>query len=351
MKIGLMSLWNAANGASIHAELVGRAWVEQGHEIRVFSARKHPDARSTSQLDEDYVSRHFTVDEVTPLCRASSFDPAPLLEEDYEVFVAENVERLPAERLLEFFPEIKRKAIAVNVVHEPQPPADPLYYKLKWDAIVCFDHRYEEYLTRFFPREIIHVIPYPYHALMLGNKIEARRKLNIPLDKKIVFTFGIRARCISFLPPILAEVNQRVPLRYVVVAHPNSKVENICGSQKDYEFMDLQVRSLTLKEVYDYLYASDAHLIHRQLIDEKRVVVSSTVFQTLGSGCPILFNESRYVEQHGEEISKYKDAEDLKVKLEEILKNGSNSEKIKPILERQNSDMIAQRFIELFSKL
>jgi len=30
MKIGMMCLWNAANGPSIHAELVGRAWVELG---------------------------------------------------------------------------------------------------------------------------------------------------------------------------------------------------------------------------------------------------------------------------------------------------------------------------------
>jgi hypothetical protein len=351
MKIGIMSLWNAANGASIHAELVGRAWVKQGHKLRVFSARKHPDARSTSQPDEDYVARHFAVDQVAPFCRASSFDPTPLLDEDYEVFVAENVERLPAEKILELFPIIKKKAITINVVHEPSPPIDPLYYRLKWNAIVCFDHRYKEYLTKFFPQEIIHVIPYPYHVLMLGNKIEARGRLNLPLDKKIIFSFGIRARCISFLPPILEEVNQRLPLRYIVVAHPESKVENICGSSKDYEFMDLQVKSLPLNEVYDYLHAADVHLIHRELIDEKRVVVSSTVFQTLGSGCPILFNESRYVEQHGEEISKYKDAEDLKVKLEGILKNGSNSEKIKPILERQNSDVIAQRFIELFRKL
>jgi hypothetical protein len=28
MKIGMMCLWNAANGPSIHAELVGRAWVK-----------------------------------------------------------------------------------------------------------------------------------------------------------------------------------------------------------------------------------------------------------------------------------------------------------------------------------
>jgi len=79
MKIGMMCLWNAANGPSIHAELVGRAWVKLGHQLRVFSATEHPDARPTLQRDEDFVIRHFSVDEVIPITRAICFDPSPLL--------------------------------------------------------------------------------------------------------------------------------------------------------------------------------------------------------------------------------------------------------------------------------
>lgn len=60
----MMCLWNGANGPSIHAELVGRAWVKLGHQLRVFSAKKHPDARPTFQKDEDFVIRHFSVDEI-----------------------------------------------------------------------------------------------------------------------------------------------------------------------------------------------------------------------------------------------------------------------------------------------
>ena len=100
MKIGMMCLWNAANGPAIHAELVGKAWVKLGHKLRVFSAEKHPDARPTLQKDEDFVIRHFRVNEVIPFTRAASFDPSPLLNEEYEVFVAQNVERLPADKLL-----------------------------------------------------------------------------------------------------------------------------------------------------------------------------------------------------------------------------------------------------------
>ena len=132
MKIGMICLWNAANGPSIHAELLGRAWVKLGHQLKVFSATKHPDARPTFQEDEDFVIRHFRIDEVIPFTRATSFDPSPLLNEEYEIFVAQNVERLPAEKLLEVFPQIKKRAVTVQVVHEGKAPEDPLYYKFDW---------------------------------------------------------------------------------------------------------------------------------------------------------------------------------------------------------------------------
>ncbi|HJH27727.1 MAG TPA: hypothetical protein C5S37_13420 [Methanophagales archaeon] len=37
MKIGMMSSWNVPCGVAVHAELLGRAWVEMGHELKVFA--------------------------------------------------------------------------------------------------------------------------------------------------------------------------------------------------------------------------------------------------------------------------------------------------------------------------
>jgi hypothetical protein len=235
MKIGMMCLWNAANGPSIHAELVGRAWVKLGHKLKVFSAEKHPDARPTLQKDEDFVIRHFSVNEVSPFTRAASFDPSPLLNEEYEVFVAQNVERLPADKLLEVFPEIKKKAVTVQVVHEGKAPEDPLYYKLDWDAIVCFDQRYKDYLAKSFSAERIHMTPYPYHPLELGNKGKARERQDFPLDKKIVFSFGFRLKDIVSVLPALKDVDKEYPLRYVIIANPGSEVDELREAQKIYD--------------------------------------------------------------------------------------------------------------------
>ncbi|MHC1567914.1 MAG: glycosyltransferase family protein [Candidatus Syntropharchaeia archaeon] len=351
MKIGMMTLWNAANGPSIHAELVGRAWVKLGNQLKIFSAKKHPDARPTLQRDEDFVIRHFSVDEVVPFTRASFFDPDPLLNEDYDIFVAQNVERLPAERLFEVYPEIKGKAVTVQVVHEGKPPEDPLYYRFDWDAIVCFDHRYKEFLVRFFPVEKIRIIPYPCHPLKLGDKVEARKKLHLPLDKKIVFSYGFRPKDVMAVLPSLKEVAEEYPLRYVIVANPESEVGELQETKDEYDFVDLQVRPLPLEELYTYLHASDVLLIHRESSKKYKAVISSSVCQTLGSGCPILFHESNYVELHGKEIVKYRDFEEMKLKLVELFEGKFDINRVKSFLEKYNAERIARRFLQLFEEL
>lgn len=347
----MMCLWNAANGPSIHAELVGRAWVKLGHKLRVFSAEKHPDARPTLQKDEDFVIRHLRVNEVIPFTRAASFDPSPLLNEEYEVFVAQNVERLPADKLLEVFPKIKKKAVTVQVVHEGKAPEDPLYYKFDWDAIVCFDQRYRDYLVKSFSAERIHTIPYPYHQIELGDKGDAQKKLEFPLDKKIVFSFGFRPKDIVSVLPALKDVDNEYPLRYVIIANPESEVDELREAQKTYDFIDLQVRPLAQDELYTYLHASDALLIHRESSQKYKAVVSSSVCQVLGSGCPILFHESNYVELHGDEIVKYRDFEDMKVKLIDIFGGKFDLNKVKAFLKEHNAENIAKRFVLLFEEL
>ncbi len=351
MKIGMMCLWNAANGPAIHAELIGRAWIHSGHQLTVFSSVRHPDARPTFQKDEDFVIRHFSVDEVIPFTRASSFDPSPLLNEEYTVFVAQNLERLPAEKLIEIFPRVKEKAVSVQVVHEGKAPEDPLFYRFDWDAIVCFDQRYREYLVRFFPEEKIRMIPYPCHPVRFGEKNEARSKLGLPLNDKIVFSFGFRPEDIASVLPALEDLAKDYPLRYVTVANPQSDLAELHRAKERYRFIDFQVRPLTLEELYTYLHASDVMLVHRESSTKYHAVVSSSVCQVLGSGCPILFHESNYVELHGDEIVKYRDFDDMKVKLVDLFQNKFDLSSVKAYLEIHSAERIAERYFQLFEEL
>lgn len=349
MKIGMMSLWNAANGPSIHAEFIGREWIKSEHSLVVFSARKHPDFRPTQQEDEDFIIRHFDVSKISPLTKAASFDPTPLLEEDYEIFVAQNVERLPTKELLDIFPKIREKATTVQVVHEGSSPKDPLFYKFNWDAIVCFDQRYKHFLVKFFPKEIIHMIPYPCHPLKLGDKKKARRKLGLSLDEKIVFSFGFSTNIIPVLLT-LEDVAKRYNLRYLITVNPGGNADVLREVEKRYNFVDLKVKALSINELYTYLNASDVLLIHKES-SRYKAVISSTVCQTLGSGCPILFHDSNYVELHGNEIVKYRSLDDLKLKLVDLFHGKFDIEKIESYLRENNASRIADRFIQLFEKV
>jgi len=61
-KIALMSPWNAACGVSVHAELIGRGWIKQGHELKVFAPQTYEDDNTYMWFDKDepFVTRNFS---------------------------------------------------------------------------------------------------------------------------------------------------------------------------------------------------------------------------------------------------------------------------------------------------
>ncbi|GAI14837.1 unnamed protein product, partial [marine sediment metagenome] len=212
--------------------------------------------------------------------------------------------------------------------------------------------RYKDYLIKSFPAERIHMISYPYHPLKLGNKEEVRRKLRLPRDEKIVFSFGFRSKDVISALPYLNELTQEYPLRYVVIVNPQSELDELYQAKKKYNFIDLKVKALPLDKLYDYLHASDVLLIHRESSQKYPAVVSSSVCQLLGSGCPILFHQSNYVELHGNEIIKYRGFEDMKTKLIELFQGKLfNLTRIKDFLKDYEAERIAERFIKLFKEL
>jgi len=137
VKVAILSRWNTACGVSLHAELVGREWVKEGHSLTVFAPNN-----------------------IRP--------------------VGEDEEWVPLEPLIRCFSQIKKKAKTVYVVHERRPPTNPLFYQFDWDAIVCFDDRYKSQWLSRFDEAKIHIIPYPTGYLCKGDKQKARGELNLP---------------------------------------------------------------------------------------------------------------------------------------------------------------------------
>ena len=278
MKIGIMSRWNAACGVSAHAELMGRAWVEMGDKVTVFAPLEHRSTIATNK-DEPYVIRCYRLNsyysKLKPWKDAPGyFNPKPFLENDYDLFVAQNLEILPMRPLLEIYSRIREKAKTLLVIHEGKLPRDSCFYKFDWDRIICFDERYKRFLVKAFPEEKIKIIPYPCHPMKFGDKVKSRKELELPLDKKIILNYGIGVYRHLHLLPKMERLNEKYPLIFLVITkHPewSDLWEAVKGR---YKFVKLIRASVPNEELYRYLHASDALLIHKD--SSEAVVVAST---------------------------------------------------------------------------
>lgn len=347
MKIAIMSRWNAACGVSVHAELMGRAWAKMGDKVTVFAPRENSSTIATNQ-DEPYVIRCYRLNSWYSGSEGY-FHPQPFLENDYDLFVAQNLEILPMRPLLEIYPRLREKAKTLLVIHEGKLPRDSYFYKFDWDRIICFDERYKRFLIKAFPEEKIKIIPYPCHPMKFGDKVKSRKKLGLPLDRKIILNYGIGVYRHLHLLPKMERLNEKYPLIFLVITkHP--EWSDLWEAVKErYKFIKLVKASLLNEALYNYLHASDALLIHKD--SSEAVVVASTIYLCLGSGCPILAHATNFVETLDKEVMKY--SGDPTERLIEVFEEKEaywlTRDKALEYVENNSSYMTAIRFKELLS--
>jgi len=227
---------------------------------------------------------------------------------------------------------------------------DLVYYLFDWDAIICFDDRYADFIGKYFPSNRIHIIEYPCHPYTPGDKIKSRRELGFKEDEKIVFSYGFHPKAILKVISALDHLSKRYNLRYVIAVNPASEYEELLNIERKYSFVDIKVMALPLDMLYKYIHASDALLFYRES-SHYRAVISSSVCLTLGAGRPIIFNECNFVERQGDEIVKYRDIDDLRLKLSRIFEEGFDVSKVREFLRKRDSRTIAEKFIDLFKNL
>lgn len=354
MKIGMMTRWNMPCGVSTHAELIGRAWVDMGYKLRVFAPVESEIQHSClTNKDESYVVRCYRLGSDGRKGEKSLFNPIPFVEEDFDVFVVQNLEIMPMQQLLDIYPLIKEKSKTVLVVHEGKLPDNPYFYKFQWDAIVCFDERYKVFLKEVFPEKKIKVIPYPCHPINKGNKQRARVKLALPSDKKIIFNYGLGVFRHIHLLPTLERLSKKYPILFLTLTNVQDWFELFCTLKSRYRFIELRKGPVSTDELYDYLHASDVLLIHKDTAGV--VVVSSTAYLCMGSGCPILVHNTNFFETLNQEVIKYKNLEEFEQRLKDIFQQKENVlqsiEAAKSYVRRNSSYQIAKEFITLFKFL
>ncbi len=354
MKVAMMSAWNTDSGASIHAELIGRSFVEAGIDLKVFSFYRHSfhgtALTKRAQEEESYVNRCFTVySALNP-----ELDAAELLASDFDIFIVEDLGMLPMKQLLTVFPEIKKKAKTVSVVHDGELSEKKEYFKFDWDRVVCFDNRYYSFLKKVYPEDRLSIIPYPSFPFAPGDKDEARRKLGLAKDKKIVFLFGQAAEYAVNTALVLDRLSDKYDIMMLLVTESENVIRDFRHVKEKAKF-DFKVVSKFLDTdlLYEYLYAADCMLYNKR--SNPNVVVGSTIFQCLGSGCPILTLDSNFSYSFNNEVIKHHDFYELEENLADVFEKGpkyhAQQEATLAYLNENSARPTAEKFLELFKDL
>ena len=221
------------------------------------------------------------------------------------------------------------------------------FYKIDWDKVVYFDHR-QDFLKSLYPDS--EYIPFPSYPRRRGSKTAARKRLKLPLDKKIIYVFGIRGYHSYYrdLPPKLkkkAVLLHIVPKEYQMLEEMTPTEGRIV----------IKTDSLSTRDFDDYLFASDAAIFHK-FQSRFHAVISSTVYQAMGTGCPIFVpSQSDFFHDWPTEVSHYRDITALNKQLIDFLgkpeKRNKLIEKADKFVESHSPDNIAKKYINLFERL
>ena len=344
-KIAMMTAWNTDSGVAIHAEPIGKAWIQMGHDLRVFTFLKDDyHGEEIIAEDEPFVTRCFGQSTGT-----NFLNPRPILSADYDFFVVQDLGMLPKDKLAKIFPLIKKKAKTVHVVHDNAPSPDPAFYQHDWDAVVYFDLRQERFLKRIYG-ERAHYIPFPCFPRRRGDRAEARRKLGLPPDKKTVVVFCRR----SYRPylPQLPDPDLEDVLFILLGVLTNREIE------AGWPQTEVRREPFFPHSLFDeYLFAADALILHKMSTAPQEIgILSSTAYQCLGTGCPTLAPRlSDFVWPFDREVLKYADRQELKALLLDVFAQGERHRESRAAAEefvqKYSAENIAKRFIELFRSL
>ena len=323
----------------MHAKALVKVWIEQGHKVTVFSFLKDEfgEGKYTGK-DERYVVRCFG---------ENSLDPRPILTAEFDIFVIEDLRTLPVEQLATIFPLIKERARTVHIVHEDKLPEEPWFYQFLWDKVVYFDER-QEFLKDVYPDA--EFIPFPCFPIRRGDKYESRKRLDLPKDKKIIFTFCQKGY-MPYLRYLCDELKFKAILLFVI-----SPGFEMFEKGSEPPWMNVREEEALSNERFDeYLFASDAVIFHKYQNRFHRLV-SAAIFQAMGAGCPIFIpRQSEYFQPLKDEVVYYNDTEDLCRKLNALLEDERIAERVieaEEVYTRMRSaEKIAERYIDVFTEV
>jgi hypothetical protein len=356
-KIALMSSWNAACGISIHAELIGREFIKEGHKLRVFAPLSYEDDHTYLWFheDEEFVNRTFSFlrygnkykDE--KLLSSLYLDPSFVEKEDFNFFIVEKPSSIPLNKLLPLFKKIKKKAKTIAILHEGILPKNPYFFKFDWDKIVVFDERYERLFSKVFPPESIHIVPFPcYIPTKQLSKKKAREALNLDEDEKILFSYG-RFYFLREVLEKIEKIREDYKIKYLCMVRSIEKYKELSILEKKFPFFEVRLSRYPIfsDEFHHFIFSSDAIIFYRK--SALHNPVSSSAHICLGFERPLICpdNEFFYTFKNNEVI-KYKSVDEINEKIINAIENKDKVlEKAKEFIERNSAKKIARKILNL----
>ncbi|HEX54858.1 MAG: hypothetical protein DRO90_01660 [Candidatus Altiarchaeales archaeon] len=356
-RIALMSSWNAACGVSVHAELIGREFIRQGHELKVFAPLTYEDDHTYLwfNLDEEFVTRNFSFlrygnrykDE--KLLSFLYLDPS-FAEEDFDFFIVEKPTSIPLNKLLPLFNKIKKRARTIAIMHEGLVPENPYFFKFDWDSIVVFDERYKEVFSEIFPRENIHIVPFPCYMPEKKDKKEARRALNLGINGSVIFTYG-RFYFLRDVLALLNDIHEEYNIRYICMVRNIKRYIELSELMKRFRFLDVRLSRFPIfsDEFHNFVFSADCVLFYRK--PALHNPVSSSAHICLGFLRPLLCPDNEFFYTFKNEVIKYRRIEEIKKIIIDIIENEEYIRKtIKAASDytmRNSADRIAKKILNL----
>jgi len=349
LTIGFLTRWNATCGVSLHAELLGRELLQRGHQIRVFAPTVESADRwwhhRIIQPDEDFVIRCYEEAEPGAVLRGGSVDAEWILSSDFDVFVVESYISIPYEAVSRILPKIRARVPTVLVVHEGA--AEDLRFDQElFDAVVVFDRRYIGEVVEYTER--VRIIPYPCCPV---HREERPRPPELQ-GRMLFFSFGRQpVREYTDFLGVLERLSSRYDLLYWIV-----RSNGLVPVKK--RWIVQWAERLSLDKLYEYLWIADVHLLPKGAT--QKVVVSSTVAQTLGALTPTVAPATRHFEAFPaydgvKPVLTYRNQEELEQLLVRLVEDREFRQQVVRAAERyvqENSvEVVADAFLKLFDEL
>jgi len=359
-----MTSWNTDGGVFRHALPIVDWMVKKGYRVKVLTHyRETPHGFNLNVEDEEFVERCYTLqgkrkDELRTLNTEIIFDA---LKEGYNLFVAEDLGMLPMEELLEIFPRIKKKAKTILVNHDNLPKPDgSIFWKFDWDCIINFLEYQMDFMAKHYPRDRLYFVEFPTFPKpnIVKNKVELRSELDLPKDKKIVLLFGEYDFIDSFevLGKYRKEHDDTFLLCLVYTEDQKNLITRTLEEKFGESYDDVRIEISSWENRAKYVMASDLVVLDKgKKKFGKGAVLSSTAFQIIGWGTPIIARNSRYFDVFGDSIVTYENDDDMFEKIGQLL---NDSEKRRETLKKQekfhilhNPERISTKFIWIFRNL